>query len=170
VFQVNTPIKPGVVKEVKQAVSLNDTTCICGKWQTVQWQCSYIFACCAKNHINFTQFVDDHYMIQSYISSYNMPFHPLLDELEWTNYTRPRVKTDLYRWEYGYGWQMSTHLHNEMDAREGHTHYRYGICNDICHNKKTCSNQQSMYDNTIVYKIYIIYLSCYGILLYFYTY
>jgi hypothetical protein len=30
-FQVNTPIKMGVIKEVKWAVSLNERTCTCGK-------------------------------------------------------------------------------------------------------------------------------------------
>jgi hypothetical protein len=31
VFQVNTPIKLGVVKEIRQAVKLNDRTCTCCK-------------------------------------------------------------------------------------------------------------------------------------------
>jgi hypothetical protein len=30
-FQVNTPIKMGVIKEVKWAVTLNERTCTCGK-------------------------------------------------------------------------------------------------------------------------------------------
>uniref|UniRef100_A0A2K1WVT4 Uncharacterized protein n=1 Tax=Populus trichocarpa TaxID=3694 RepID=A0A2K1WVT4_POPTR len=36
---------------------------------------------------------------------------------------------------------MSTHLHNEMDAREGHAHYRCSIYNDTSHNRKTCHNR-----------------------------
>jgi hypothetical protein len=46
---------------------------------------------------------------------------------------------------------MSTHLHNEMDAREGHAHYRYGICNDTGYNKKTCHNRQRIYNNLLDY-------------------
>jgi hypothetical protein len=62
---------------------------------------------------------------------------------------------------------MSIRLHNEMDAIEGHAHYRCDIYNEISHNRKTCLNRQSMYDKTIVCKIYIIFLSCYGVLFFY---
>ena len=51
---------------------------------------------------------------------------------------------------------MSIRLHNEMDAIEGHAHYRCDIYNEIGHNRKKSLNRQSMYDKTIVCKIYII--------------
>jgi len=41
----------------------------------------------------------------------------------------------------------------------------------MSYNRKTCPNIHCMYDNTIICKIYIIYLSYYGILIYiFYAY
>lgn len=65
---------------------------------------------------------------------------------------------------------MSTRLHNGMDARKYHVQYRYGICNDMGYNRKTCPNIHCMYGNTIICKINIIYLSCCGILIFFYAY
>jgi len=53
VFQVNILKKLGVIKEVKRAISLNDRTCTCGKWQTFQRSCSHVLKCCAKSHIDF---------------------------------------------------------------------------------------------------------------------
>jgi hypothetical protein len=43
-----------------------------------------------------------------------------------------------------------------MGAKEGHAHYRCGIYNDTCHDKKkkACLNRQRMYDNTIVWQIF----------------
>ena len=46
---------------------------------------------------------------------------------------------------------MSTYFHNEMDAKEGHTHYRCGIYNDTRHNRKTYPNRQRMYNNLLGY-------------------
>jgi len=96
---------------------------------------------CPENCIDFTWFINDHYIIQSYRSVYGMSFHPLPDELEWTNYTRPQVEAYSSRWKFGYGQWMLTRLHNEMDARESHAPYRCDICNNTSHNRKTCSNQ-----------------------------
>jgi hypothetical protein len=44
---------------------------------------------------------------------------------------------------------MFTRLHNDMDTSKGHAHYRYGICNDTWHNRKTCPNRQHMYKNLL---------------------
>jgi hypothetical protein len=44
---------------------------------------------------------------------------------------------------------MSIYLHNEMNAREGHAHYRCGICNDTGHNRKIYPNRQRMYNNLL---------------------
>jgi hypothetical protein len=63
--------------------------------------CSYML--CPENRIDFTWFINDHYIIQSYRSVYGMSFHPLPDELEWTNYTRPQVEAYSSRWKFGYG-------------------------------------------------------------------
>jgi hypothetical protein len=71
-----------------------------------------------------------------------MSFYPLPNELEWSDYTGPLVEVDLSRWKFRCIRQMSTCLHNEMNAREGHAHYRRDICNEICHNRKTCPNWQ----------------------------
>jgi hypothetical protein len=86
-----------------------------------------------------------------------MSFCTLPDELEWSNYTGSRVEANLCRWKFRCGQRMSTRLHNEMDGREDHTHYRCDICNDISHNWKTCHNRQCKYDNTIVCKLCMIY-------------
>jgi hypothetical protein len=59
-----------------------------------------------------------------------MPLCPLLDELQWTNYIGPRVEANSSRWKLKHSQRMSTCLHNEMNAREGHAHYRCGIYND----------------------------------------
>ena len=75
-------------------------------------------------------------------------FYSLPDELEWSNYTRPRVEADSSRWKFRRGRWMSTRLYNKMNEREGYAHYRYGVCNDTSHNRKICHNQQRMYDKT----------------------
>jgi len=64
----------------------------------------------------------------------------LLDELKWTDYIRPRVEANSSRWKLKRSQRMSTCLHNEMNAREDHTYYRYEICNDIEHNRKIYPN------------------------------
>jgi len=78
-----------------------------------------------------------------------------------TDYTGSRAEVDSYRWKLGHGRRMSTYFHNEMDAKEGHTHYRCGIYNDTRHNRKTYPNRQRMYNNLLGYVMiyYDIFLS-----------
>jgi hypothetical protein len=63
---------------------------------------------------------------------------------------------------------MSTHLHNEMDTREGHAHYRCGICNDTRYNKKKCHNRQCINNNLLDY--FMIYYDIFLIILYLYNF
>jgi hypothetical protein len=76
-----------------------------------------------------------------------MSFHPLLEKLERIDYIGSWVEADSSRWKLGCSRWMSTC--NEMDAREGYAHYRYDICNDTGHNRKSCSNWQHMYNNLL---------------------
>jgi hypothetical protein len=164
VFHVNTSIKLSVMKEVRWAIRLNDRICTCGKWQTFHHLCSHVLAWCAE----ITQFVNDYYTVQSYRLAYDNSFRPLPNKLEWTNYTGPRVEADSSRWKLGRGWWMSTDLHNEMDAREGHAHYRCGICNDTGYNKKKCHNRQRIYNNSLDYVM--IYYDIFLRILYLYNF
>jgi hypothetical protein len=75
-----------------------------------------------------------------------MTFHPLPKELKLSDYTWPQVDIDSSRWELEHGQQISTRLHNTIDAIEGHTYYRWYICNKTCHDMKTYHLQQCMYD------------------------
>lgn len=43
VFQVNTPIKLGIIKTIRCAIILNDKTYICDKYQTYQHPYSHDF-------------------------------------------------------------------------------------------------------------------------------
>jgi hypothetical protein len=43
-YYINTPIKPGVVKEVRQAINLNDKAYTCGKMTDIP---TTMFICCA---------------------------------------------------------------------------------------------------------------------------
>jgi hypothetical protein len=61
---------------------------------TIHCLCSHALACYTKNHLNFTQFVDGYYTVQSYRSTYGMSFLPLPDELEWTDYIGPQVEVN----------------------------------------------------------------------------
>jgi len=60
----------------------------------IHYLCSHALTCYAENHLNFTQFVDGYYIVQSYRSAYGMSFLPLPDELEWTDYTGLRVEAN----------------------------------------------------------------------------
>ena len=53
-----------------------------------------------------------------------MPFCVLLDKLERIDCIGPRVEVYLSRWKLGCSRRMSTRLHNKIDAKEGHAHYR----------------------------------------------
>jgi hypothetical protein len=44
--------------------------------------------------------------------------------------------SNLSRLKHSRSWRKSTWLHNEMDAREGHSQHIYGICGLIGHIKK----------------------------------
>ena len=77
-----------------------------------------------------------------------MSFYLLLDQLEWNDYTGSWVEAHLSKWKLRHGQRMSTCLHNKMDAKDGHAHYRYDICKETCHNKKTYSIWQRMHDKT----------------------
>jgi hypothetical protein len=90
-----------------------------------------------------------------------MSFCPLPDELEWSDYNEPWVEADSSRWKLMCGRWISTRLHNEMDVKEGHAHYRCDICNDTGYNRKTCSNQKCMHDNIIICKIWYDMIYCY---------
>jgi hypothetical protein len=74
----------------------------------------------------------------SYRLTYDMSFCPLSNKLERSDYTSPRVDANSTRWKFRRGRLISTHLHNEMDAREDCVYYRCCICNNTSHNMKTC--------------------------------
>jgi hypothetical protein len=66
---------------------------------------------------------------------------------------------------------MCNDTDNNKKTKKSYAHYRYDMCNDTDNNRKTCFNRQSIYYNTTVCKyILFIYLSCYGILLYYSQY
>jgi len=56
-----------------------------------------------------------------------MSFYPLLDQLEWNDYTGSWVEADLSKWKLRHGQRMSTRLHNKTEAKDGHAYYRYDM-------------------------------------------
>ena len=67
------------------------------------------------------QFVGNFLSNESYKVAYTSYFQLIPDASEWSEYTGPMVYGCPTRWRIEKGRKRSTRLHNEMDAREGHS-------------------------------------------------
>ncbi|XP_034689192.1 uncharacterized protein LOC117917075 [Vitis riparia] len=109
-------------------VNLREHGCTCGKTLIYGFSCSHFLAACHFRSIDFRSFVQHYYTIQSYFSTCAPLFNPIHNEYEWPPYVGPViVPADSMKRVSG-GRPKSTHLHNEMDVREG---CLYGYLEDI---------------------------------------
>ena len=68
--------------------------------------------------------------MQSYYDTWANLFHPIFNEDEWSLYDGPTIVPHESMKRIGSGRPKSTHLHNEMDVREGKLLSHVGCANN----------------------------------------
>ena len=123
-------------------IHLGNRTCSCIKWQIYHHPCSHVLAACASRKIDALQFVDEFYSMQNYMKSWAPTFHAIPDKFYWPTYNGPTLIPDENMRRNIKGRPKSTHIHNEMDARDGgHKPLACGLCGNTGHNRRSCPNR-----------------------------
>ena len=102
-------------------LNLHDHKCTCGKTFIYGFPCSHIITACQFCSVDFRSFVQGYYSTQSYYDSWATLFHPIFDENEWPPYDGPSILPYESMECTSRRCPKSTHLHSEMDVREGKT-------------------------------------------------
>ena len=126
----------------KWSVNLNRRHCQCGKFQAYRIPCSHAIAACARYSLDFYQYVDPVYRVDSIIHAYSARWFPMgNDDLlpttsEWT--LVPDEQTLRKK-----GRPRSTRIRNEMDWVESQPRQRCGICRQPGHNRSQCRQRST---------------------------
>ena len=121
-------------------INLQEYTCTCGKTLIYGFPCSHILAACHFRSVDFRPLVQHYYSTQSYYNSWAPLFHPIFNLYEWPPYDGPIIVPFESMKRASSGRPKSSHLHNEMDVREGKTSITCGLCKQSGHNRRSCQN------------------------------
>ena len=77
-----------------QHVDLNQMKCTCNKLEIYHLPCSHVLVVCIKRHLSYERFVDPCYTSQSYASTYEHYFMPMIDKRSWPQYTGFELRHD----------------------------------------------------------------------------
>ena len=125
-------------------LNLNDKKCTCGKTLIYGFPCSHIIAACQHRCVDFRSFVQGYYTTQSYYDTWASLFYPIFNEDEWPLYNGPTIIALGSMKRQVSGRPKSTHLHNEMDVREGKTKIKCGLCKQHGHNRQSCKSRNQV--------------------------
>ena len=103
-----------------------------------------VIAACQFRSVDFRSFFQGYYNTQSYYDTWATLFHPIFDEYEWPPYDGPTIVPYKSMKRTLRGHPKSTHLHNEMDVREGKTTITCGFCKQPGHNHRSCQNRNQV--------------------------
>ena len=122
-------------------INLQEYTCTCGKTLIYGFPCSHILAACHFRSVDFRPLVQHYYSTQSYYNSWA----PLFNVYEWPPYDGPIIMPSESMKRASSGGLKSSHLHNEMNVREGKTSITCGLCKQSVHNRRSCQNNNRIY-------------------------
>ncbi|RVW59762.1 hypothetical protein CK203_096384 [Vitis vinifera] len=95
----------------------------------------HILAACHFRSVDFRPLVQHYYSTQSYYNTWAPLFHPIFNVYEWPPYDGPIIMPSESMKRASSGRPKSSHLHNEMDVREGKTSITCGLCKQSGHNR-----------------------------------
>ena len=79
-----------------------------------------------------------------YYNTWTSLFHPIFNEDEWPLYDGPTIVPPESMKHIVSGRPKSTHLHNEMEVREGKTTITCGLCKQSGHNRRSFNNRNQV--------------------------
>ena len=91
---------------------------------------------CQEISIHFAQYVDNKFLIENYINTWNGEFHPIPHEDYWIYPNMYTLLFDPYRERSKQrGRPKSICIQNEMDANQGACKNHCGVCNEEGHDR-----------------------------------
>ncbi|XP_057745423.1 uncharacterized protein LOC130963310 [Arachis stenosperma] len=134
VFTVDEIAAAGVQSRFR--VNLQFHRCDCGYFQALHYPCAHALAACAYARLEWQQYVDLVYRIESVFRVYEMEFQPMPDEDMWPPYEGPRVCPNPLLRRTLEGRPMTTRIRNEMDEVEPGLGKRCGLCRQTGHTRR----------------------------------
>ena len=128
-------------------VLLAERWCDCGYFQALHYPCRHVLAACTYAQLDWTNYVDDVYRIQTVFNVYRMEFASITNEDDWPSYNGPRIRPNPELRRATEGRPISTRIRNEMDAVEPGPPKCCGLCRQEGHTRRRCPTLQSSSSN-----------------------
>ncbi|XP_015950053.1 uncharacterized protein LOC107474921 [Arachis duranensis] len=138
VFTVDEIAAAGVQSRFR--VNLQFRRCDCGYFQALHYPCAHALAACAYARLEWQQYVDLVYRVESVFRVYEMEFQPMPDEDMWPPYEGPRVRPNPLLRRTLEGCPVTTRIRNEMDEVEPGLCKRCGLCRQTGLTRRHCPN------------------------------
>ncbi|XP_029147038.2 uncharacterized protein [Arachis hypogaea] len=119
-------------------VNLRYRRCDCGYFQALHYPCAHALAACAYARLDWQEYVDLVYRVESVFRVYQMEFQPVPDEEMWPPNEGPHIRPNPLLRRTMEGRPVSTRIRNEMDDVEPGPGKRCGICRQPGHTRRHC--------------------------------
>ncbi|XP_016204688.1 uncharacterized protein LOC107645222 [Arachis ipaensis] len=136
IFTVDEIAAVGVQSRFR--VNLQYRRCDCGYFQALHYPCAHALAACAYARLDWKQYVDLVYRVESVFRVYEMEFQPLPDEEMWPPSEGQRIRPNPLLRRIMEGRPVSTRIRNEMDEVEPRPGKRCGLCRQPGHTRRHC--------------------------------
>ncbi|XP_057760423.1 uncharacterized protein LOC130980798 [Arachis stenosperma] len=147
-MQVNLFDRQNKVFEVREmpsglefAVNLRLRHCDCAEFKVDRNSCHHVFACCAKQRLDWKQYVHEVYTMAEIRKVYRTRFRPLENPTTWPVYLGSRLVPNPHLRRVAKGRPKKIRFWNEMDVRDlrGPRHCR--LCGGEGHNRSRCPHR-----------------------------
>ncbi|XP_020970082.1 uncharacterized protein LOC110268336 [Arachis ipaensis] len=119
-------------------VNLRYRRCDCGYFQALHYPCAHALAACAYARLDWQEYVDLVYRVESVFRVYQMEFQPVPDEEMWPPSEGAHIRHSPLLRRTMEGRPVSTRIRNEMDDVEPGPGKRCGICRQPGHTRRHC--------------------------------
>ncbi|XP_025672901.1 uncharacterized protein [Arachis hypogaea] len=119
-------------------VNLQYRRCDCGFFQALHYPCAHALAACAYARLDWQQYVDLVYRVESVFRVYEKEFQPMPDEEMWPPREGHRLRPNPLLRRSVEGRPVSTRIRNEMDEVELGPGKRCGLCRTPGHTRRSC--------------------------------
>ncbi|XP_029147106.1 uncharacterized protein [Arachis hypogaea] len=136
IFTVDEIAVVGVQSQFR--VNLQYRRCDCGFFQALHYPCAHALAACAYARLDWQQYVDLVYHVESVFRVYEREFQPMPDEKMWPPPEGQRLRPNPLLRRSMEGRPVSTMIRNEMDEVEPGPGKRCGLCRQPGHTKRSC--------------------------------
>ncbi|KAL9683557.1 hypothetical protein QQ045_015379 [Rhodiola kirilowii] len=104
-------------KTCTHTVSMQDTTCKCGKWQLFHYPCVHALAVCAQEGLSIHDCVADEFTTEAYVDTWGQTFNPQPDMTHFKAYVGPKHISNKHFKRIKKGRHPTKRRHDEMDQR-----------------------------------------------------